>query len=939
MCPQLIFNDENLNLTVGAIYISGKMWIGGPLCRMASSITITFPPSYNVPSTDLGLQVRMGGSLDIHGAYFTPTWTRLSSTAQAGNNWVSLQSAVNWRPGQLVVITTSIFRDEYDNQNEVMRISSVSADGKTLVFPQALRSSHYGGSEYQCEVGLLSRNILLQASEASEATRQGARVEVMGQGRFRGVAAYRMGQRNMLGGYPFHWHLLGTIPSGSSYAQDCSVYHSYFRCFAIHGTSNLVLQENVAFHVDGSCFYLEDGVEEQNVFLQNLAAFIHVIGVPASGPSQSGTTHYQSADLLNPADAAASPFYISNANNAFINNAASGGFSGYNFIALPAPIGPNTRPLKLFTGNTAHSTGYFWAMSGGIYAGGNLALNSSNLLTYSSGRDDLGNPQFMTFTNNKVWLAQWSISHWGKRARVVGWEAHDAVRGANLFGVSELTNAWINAVSGNTLSQFPGVYYDLAPVAGFQWYDTRVMTVLNNITFSNFAYQPELLGSAPSVFFSMVASDEYKPAFISGCKGITFKNVDQRALVRSDVMDTGSSRCFNFIDFDGSATQRGRASIIGSYPTWWNLGSDCTAQSSFNTYFCDLYPWRGVARLDVRVPGFTAQVDSPAALSPSNINHAGYVASFGHWGADARTMIITKNEGITGVTGAGGWYVHFDQGASPYLQVFLTQISPGTSILFATRYPAGTTFSIQRVFRWYPDMTSNVLQVNSLQAVLTGGGETYYFSGHILYIKMVDPGDASVDPSFTVNGSTIWGTRYFSAWYAITASNMGSNCTGITSPTFCYMTANQALDIPPALDPSYLSWVIPYCLDIEPPGPGISCAMYAVKNACNSIALTNATDPHVAVIGGYCAASCGRCQLGTRACVDLTPPGGLSCSDRRSYGNCGAAWIKAGGFCAATCGICTPLKAVATAGAPAPTCSDTPYTDGNLWLSYPPSMY
>lgn len=50
------------------------------------------------------------------------------------------------------------------------------------------------------------------------------------QGRFRGVAAYRMGQRNMLGGYPFHWHLLGTIPSGSSYAQDCSVYHSYFRC-------------------------------------------------------------------------------------------------------------------------------------------------------------------------------------------------------------------------------------------------------------------------------------------------------------------------------------------------------------------------------------------------------------------------------------------------------------------------------------------------------------------------------------------------------------------------------------------------------------------------------------------------------------------------------------------------------------------------------------
>lgn len=45
----------------------------------------------NICQTDLGILVRPGATLDIHGAYFTPTWTRLSSTAQAGNNWVSLQ--------------------------------------------------------------------------------------------------------------------------------------------------------------------------------------------------------------------------------------------------------------------------------------------------------------------------------------------------------------------------------------------------------------------------------------------------------------------------------------------------------------------------------------------------------------------------------------------------------------------------------------------------------------------------------------------------------------------------------------------------------------------------------------------------------------------------------------------------------------------------------
>lgn len=56
-------------------------------------------------------------------------------------------------------------------------------------------------------------------------------------------------------------------------------------------------------------------------------------------------------------------------------------------------------------------------------------------------------------------------------------------------------------------------------------------------------------------------------------------------------------------------------------------------------------------------------------------------------------------------------------------------------------------------------------------------------------------------------------------------------------------------------------------------GPGISCASYAVQKSCNMSILTNSTDPHVAVIGGYCASSCGRCQPGTRACVDLIPPG------------------------------------------------------------------
>lgn len=43
---------------------------------------------------DLGIQVQSGGQLDAHGTAFLPTWTRLSATAQRGNNWLSLQVGV-----------------------------------------------------------------------------------------------------------------------------------------------------------------------------------------------------------------------------------------------------------------------------------------------------------------------------------------------------------------------------------------------------------------------------------------------------------------------------------------------------------------------------------------------------------------------------------------------------------------------------------------------------------------------------------------------------------------------------------------------------------------------------------------------------------------------------------------------------------------------------
>lgn len=42
---------------------------------------------------------------------------------------------------------TSIWRDEYTNQNEVVTVSSVAADGKTVVFKESFQVSGTRGRE------------------------------------------------------------------------------------------------------------------------------------------------------------------------------------------------------------------------------------------------------------------------------------------------------------------------------------------------------------------------------------------------------------------------------------------------------------------------------------------------------------------------------------------------------------------------------------------------------------------------------------------------------------------------------------------------------------------------------------------------------------------------------------------------------------------------
>lgn len=104
------------------------------------------------------------------------TWTRLDSTANAGDTQITLQHSVGWQVGDEIVIASTGHRHS-QAQNEKHTISAVSPNGKTLTLESALKFKHVGetvplisGHELGAfaEVGLLTRNVVVRGSNHKE---------------------------------------------------------------------------------------------------------------------------------------------------------------------------------------------------------------------------------------------------------------------------------------------------------------------------------------------------------------------------------------------------------------------------------------------------------------------------------------------------------------------------------------------------------------------------------------------------------------------------------------------------------------------------------------------------------------------------------------------------------------------------------------------------
>src|SRR5215813_5359908 len=376
-------NTADVELTTEWIMLHGELEIGTEKSPHTRKATITFTD--NVKGEDIsgvggttnrvdrGIML-MGGTLSLHGNT-TNTWTKLSNTAAAGATSIQVLNAAGWKVGDEIVLAST----DYDpRQAERRNIAAIS--GNTITLDKKLDYMHFGKVTFDVdergEVGLLTRNIKLQASADAEQSFYGGHVMAMvGSKMFvEGVEFNRMGQNMTLARYPIHWHLIGDAQG--QYIKNASIHDSYNRCVTVHGTNFLHVENNVTYNTVGHCFFLEDGIEHGNEFVHNLAiqTKCHTskpcvpTNLAASGEPRAGGNGQQSKDVLLPSDNTVASYWITNPDNTFRDNVAAGSDSNGFWMSLPehpqgkfegteiaAKTWPRRTPFREFKGNVAHS--------------------------------------------------------------------------------------------------------------------------------------------------------------------------------------------------------------------------------------------------------------------------------------------------------------------------------------------------------------------------------------------------------------------------------------------------------------------------------------------------------------------------------------------------------------------------------------------------------
>ena len=382
---KLVFADESdLALTTEWIMVFGELQIGTEANPFTHKAIITLTDNNEgeqlMGMGDRGIMLS-GGTLNLHGN-ITNTWTRLAETAEKGSTTIKVLNAEQWQVGDEIVLAST---DYNPRQAETRHITAIS--GNTITLDQPLAYMHFGeityGVDERGEVGLLTRNIKVQASEDAAESYFGGHIMAMVTSKMyvEGVELNRMGQHMELARYPIHWHLVGEGGRGQ-YVRNSAIHDTFNRCVTVHGTNDLRVENNVTYNTVGHCFFMEDGIETGNEFIKNLAIQTKCHPTMECVPNNLAANgeidaenrrelrdiSFSGRHTLLPSDNTVSSYWITNPDNSYIDNVAAGSDSTGFWFSIPMhPNGaflgsddslntwPRRTPLRAFRGNVAHS--------------------------------------------------------------------------------------------------------------------------------------------------------------------------------------------------------------------------------------------------------------------------------------------------------------------------------------------------------------------------------------------------------------------------------------------------------------------------------------------------------------------------------------------------------------------------------------------------------
>ena len=405
---KLSFSDEHdLELTTEWILLRGELQIGSESNPHTSNATITL--TNNVPDEningmgDRGILI-MEGTLNLHGDREN-AWTKLSETAEAGATRIEVLDASEWRVGDELVLASTDFNPRQAERRHISRIR-----GDVITLDRPLEYMHFGeitfGVDERGEVGLLTRNIKVQASPDSDNDYFGGHIMAMDGSTMNvaGIELTRMGQHLTLARYPIHWHINGDVTG--QYIKNSAIHDTYSRCVTVHGTDNLLVENNVTYNTVGHCFFMEDGIETGNRFVRNLGIQTKCHPTLPCEPTNLFLAHQSTAGqdsehVLIPSDNTASTFWVTNPDNTYIGNVAAGSDQVGFWMAFPThPTGafegteisantwPGRMPLREFRGNVAHSNFDGLMLDRGPGPDGKFGIAGPNLVVRADPADE-----------------------------------------------------------------------------------------------------------------------------------------------------------------------------------------------------------------------------------------------------------------------------------------------------------------------------------------------------------------------------------------------------------------------------------------------------------------------------------------------------------------------------------------------------------------------